>query len=531
MRHTFIVAFALLACSEDNAEPSGDTSTDTSADTSIDTSADTEPDIDTGPGGPPTLADRGHIEVRLIAHLHSAYSHDGCDDKGLDEDGNPNLECIARMKRALCSERIGFAYMTDHPSNMRDQPWLDLLYAEPPSDDVVLSQDGTPWAVRFACDEGEGGPDQKVTLLVGYEGTHTMPLGLRRHVDWEKHHTFEDAASFETLAAATQAVRDAGGHVAIAHSEQDDLSAETIAAHDVSAMELYNFHANFNEVLGNGLGDALFTLEHFVDPEADLPDPDLTALILFGAYPEAALNKWREVSWKRPITAFAGADVHENVSFPAACEGNICDGLAEMYPNLVEYLKVGGPLWQSDGERLDGYARVFRWSNNRVHVPAAIAADPLAVEDAFFAGRVSVIFEVLGESTDYALVLVDPSADETSRLVDLGQTVTLSAGQTLWARSPGNPRPPPFSDWTDGDASAITTILWRTDDTGIHEVARWSDKGAWRSFDVEPGAYQLEVLMTPHHLAGSLGPAAALSESTYRWIETNAIRVVAQEVR
>lgn len=526
MRFSILALLALFAACGDEAGNDRDSADTTSLGDSV---SDTVPEVDTGPSGPPTLAERGHVEVRLIAHLHSAYSHDGCDDQGLDEDGNPNLECIARMKRALCSERIGFAYMTDHPSNMRDQPWLDLLYADPPNDDVVLMEDGQPWGVRFACDEGEGGPDQRVTLLVGYEGTHTMPLGLRRHVDWSRHHTFEDAASFETLAATTQAVREAGGHVAIAHSEQDDLSAETIAAHDVSAMELYNFHANFNEVLGGGIGDALFLLEHFVDPEAELPDPDLTALILFGSYPEAALNKWREVSWMRPITAFAGADVHENVSFPAACEGNVCDGLAEMYPNLVEYLKVGGPVWQSDGERLDGYARVFRWSNNRVHVPAAVAADPVAVEEAFFGGRVSVIFEVLGESTDYALVLEDASAEsESGRLVDLGQTVTLRPGQVLWARSPSKPVPPPFVDWTDGEAAELTTILWRTDTTGTHEVARWSEAGLWRSFPVtEVGAYQLEVLVTPRHLAGELGPAAALSEGTYRWIETNAIRVEA----
>jgi hypothetical protein len=526
-----VLCASFVACGDEPASDP-DTGEDTVGDSgdvvSTDTVADVMDEVDTGPSGPPTLSERGHVEVRLIAHLHSAYSHDGCDDKGLDEDGNPNLECIARMKRALCSERIGFAYMTDHPSNMRDQPWLDLLYADPPNDDVVLMEDGQPWGVRFACDEGEGGPDQRVTLLVGYEGTHTMPLGLRRHVDWSKHHTFEDAAPFETLAATTQAVREAGGHVAIAHSEQDDLSAETIAAHDVSAMELYNFHANFNEVLGGGIGDALFLLEHFVDPEAELPDPDLTALILFGSYPEAALNKWREVSWLRPITAFAGADVHENVSFPAACEGNVCDGLAEMYPNLVEYLKVGGPVWQSDGERLDGYARVFRWSNNRVFVPAAVAADPLAVEAAFFGGRAAVVFEVLGESTDYALVLEDPSAGAEGGLVDLGQTVTLKAGQVLWARSPSSPKPPPFADWTDGAAAELTTILWRTDATGTHEVARWSEAGRWRSFPVtEVGAYQLEVLVAPRHLAGALGPAAELAEGTYRWIETNAIRVEA----
>lgn len=527
MRWLFLAAL-LTACSDDTDPQGGrDTASDTTADTISDTAdsadpADTTPDVEVL-AGPPRLAERAHLEVRLVAHLHSAFSHDGCDEQGLDAEGNPNRACIARMKRALCSERIGHVYMTDHPAHMREQVWTDLFYAEPPRDEVLLSEDGSPWAARFACDAGEGGPDGKVTLMVGYEGTHSMPLGLRRQVDWERHHTFDDLASTESLDAYTAAVAEAGGHVAIAHSEDDDLSATTIIAHDVAAMEFYNFHANFQEVLGGGLGDALFSLEHFLAPEASLPDPDLTALILFGSYPEAALTKWRAVSAARPITAFAGADAHENVSFPAGCKDtNICDGLAEMYPNLVNYLKVGGPVWQADGERLDGYARVFRWAQNRVFVPSAEASDPLAVERAFLAGRAAVVFAVLGDADDYALIA--SSAD--GEYADLGQTIEATTGLTLWARSPSVPRPMPFADWTDGSPAELITILWRSDEDGSHEVARWTEPGTWQRFDdLAPGAYQLEVLITPHHLAASLGPAEALAAGTYRWIETNAIRI------
>lgn len=524
-------AIASVAC-DDGGRSGEDAHDDTAVETAgevdevaIDTD---EAVIDTdevaGPPAPATLEERGFEEVRLIAHLHSAFSHDGCDEAGLDDEGRPNQACVARMRRALCSERIGHAFMTDHPSHARDQDWEALFYVDPPADDVVLrAEDGTPWAVRFACEAGQGGPDGRVTLMVGFEGTHTMPLGLRRAFDWSRYHAFEDAASPESLTAVSDAVRDAGGHLAIAHSEQSDLSAATIAEHGVAAMEIYNFHANFNEVLGAGLGEALFTLEHFLDPAATVPDPDLSALILLGHYPVAALDKWRMVTAQRAITGFGGADAHENVSFAPACKDtDACDGLARLYPNLVAYLKVGGPVWQSDGERLDGYARVFRWVQNRVLVERERAADPQAVEQAFVAGRVMVVFEVLGDARGAALVAVD----RDGALHDLGAAVPLGVGLTLWARSPEPPVAPPFLAWSDGAAALIESIVWRTDADGVHEVARWTGPSTWQAIDVrEPGAYQLEVLLTPHHLADELGPASDLANAAYRWVESNAIRV------
>jgi hypothetical protein len=311
--------------------------------------------------------------------------------------------------------------------------------------------------------------------------------------------------------------------VAIAHSEERELSAQTIADHDVAAMELYNFHANFNEVLGGGLGEALFALESFIAPDVEIPDPDLSALILLGHYPEAALQKWRAVSAQRPITAFAGADAHENVSFAAACKDTTaCDGIARLYPNLVAYLEVGGPLWQSDGERLDGYARVFRWVQNRVWVASAEAADPLAVEAAFLAGRSYVVFEVLGDAREAALVVERGDG----ALHDVGETIALEPGMTLWSRSPEVPVAPAFAAWTDGGEAVIESVVWLTDADGSREVLRWSGAATWRSLELtEAGAYQLEVLMTPRHLAEQLGPAAAFAEETYRWVESNAIRV------
>jgi len=527
MRSTLMVVVALAACGgSERAATGGDA---TAGDARTDASEADAVEVDAVEvAGPGTLEERGHVAVRTIVHLHSAYSHDGCDEHGLDADGRPDMDCVRRMKRALCGERIGVAFMTDHPSHMRDQDFADLLYGED-GDEVVSGADG-PRAIRFPCPTGQGGPDGKVTLFVGFEATHTMGIGLERHVEPRARYgtSFEDGTADADLQAATEAVRAAGGIVTIAHSEEEDLSADTIARHDVVAMELYNFHANFKVVLGTDLGEKLFALEDFVDAEAEVPDPDLTALVMFDRYPERALTKWREVSATRPITAFAGSDVHENVHLPAFCatEG-LCDELAKDYPNLVELLTTGGAAWQSDGERLDGYARVFGWVQNRVLVAAEAAAGDVgaAVRAAFEAGRNVVVFEVLGDATGVGLVAEGPGG----ALVDLGGTVSVGAGGSLWARSPDLPLPGGRASWTDGSAAVMQSVLWRSTAEGTTEVLRWSEPGAWREVPLEgaaaAGSYHLEVFLTPHHLEDALGPAAPLALATYRWVETNAIRV------
>lgn len=491
------------------------------------------PDID-GPQevvetawAPLTLAERGYEELRVIIHIHSAYSHDGCDDEGLDADGLPDWTCVRRMKAALCRERVAVAFMTDHPSHMRDQPFSDLLYAETDAGDELVLHEGEPFAVRYRCPTGQGGPDGRVVLVPGFEGTHTMPIGLRRHLDNHAHYGVSlkdstDPALIDDLAAD---VRGRGGLLTVAHSEQDDLAASVIAAHDIPAMELYNFHANFNEVLGDDLAAAIFALEDFLDPAAPIPHPDLVALVMLASYPTAALSKWREVSFVRPITAFAGSDVHENVLLPAICASpGVCDGLAFDYPNLVAFLETGGPVVHSDGDRIDSYGRVFRWVQNRLWVrpgEASLAGAEAALE----AGRNVVVFEVLGDAPGVALLAL--TGDEAAPTYhDTGATVRVDDGAVLWARSPDLPAPGRNARWTSGEGAELEATVWRTDADGSTAALTWSEPGTWVSLPLDrPGAYQLEVTVVPRHLVDELGPASALAERTFRWVETNAIRV------
>ncbi|MEZ4264971.1 MAG: hypothetical protein R3F39_01235 [Myxococcota bacterium] len=530
MRRLIFVCLALFAYSCDSSSDSkADAGPETALDVAVDVAtelpndAKAEAEVIVEAPHPPTRSERGFTEARAIIHLHSGFSHDACDE-AYEKSGETEIPwtCVHRMKAALCREKIAVAFMTDHPSYMREQPFEDLLYAEPEAGDVVLSDgNGTPWGVSFACPDGQG-LDGRVFLVVGFEGPHSMPIGLRRHfADPSIYGTkFSDSTSDEDLLALTSEVRSVGGRVTIAHSEETDLSWQTIARHDVTAMELYNFHANFNQVLYEGdLFGALSAVDAFLGQGPDAPPADLVGLSLLGNYPLAALEKWRRVSVEREITAIAGSDVHENVLLPALGPSIILDELALDAPNVAKALEVGGPLILSDGERIDAYERIFRWVQNRVLIDGD--ADPLeAVEAGIDAGRVVVVFEMLGDVE--GIEILAELADGTYR--EMGSTVP--AGSTLWVRSPDAPVPGRNATWTDGSAGELRASVIRTTADGSETVVTLDGPGKWHSMPLtESGSYHLEVTLKPRHLAGVLLDRSDLAEGEYRWVETNAIRV------
>lgn len=526
-----VAVSGFLACGDDGSDPQPDATDTTISDGAGDPDASDaeegteEVEVVVPIEGPGSLVERGYTEHRVVAHIHSAYSHDACDGEGLDENGDPDWECVTRLKKALCSERIALAFMTDHPSHMRDQPFEDLLYADIPSDDELLvdEETGDAWGIRFACDEGEGGADNKVIFLVGFEGTHTLPIGLRRHLDPISLTSvaFKDTTPTADLEALTQAVREAGGRTAVVHAEGNDMSAELLLAHDVSAVEFYNFHANFKALFGNDFFDALVELEHFLGPNAS-GDPNLSMLVMLGTYPDEGLRKWREIAAQKEVVTFGGSDVHENVSFGAICTPDTCEDLAEDYPNLVDYLRTGGPIWQRDGQRLDAYARIFRFLQNRVFLAPGETADrPEPLEEAFFQGRAYTVFEIFGNPDGLAFV----AEDADGALYEIGETAPAAPGSALYARLPSAPMPAHFAEWDSGAAAEMEAVLWQLLPDGAVEVARWSEPDRWQRWEIEEeGVYQLELWIRPTHLEASLGSAAYLVEESYRWVQTNPIR-------
>ena len=68
----------------------------------------------------------GYELARTIMHLHSPYSWDSCDKKGLIG-GQVNAECLADLRFALCEDRVDFAFLTDHTNAMVDYEFDELL--------------------------------------------------------------------------------------------------------------------------------------------------------------------------------------------------------------------------------------------------------------------------------------------------------------------------------------------------------------------------------------------------------------------
>ena len=90
----------------------------------------------------------------------------------------------------------------------------------------------------------------QVLLAVGYEATHTMPLGMQSHVAPEHYVGMTDDDAFAESAAMLRALEDVGALSAMAHSEEEDLSAQRIVDLELQAMEWYNPHGNFKTILG-----------------------------------------------------------------------------------------------------------------------------------------------------------------------------------------------------------------------------------------------------------------------------------------
>lgn len=480
--------------------------------------------VDLGPA-PPLLAERGLVAARTAIHVHSAFSHDACDGHGI-EGGVMDAACVARLRAAVCATGFDFMLLTDHPAHMSDYPFVELLHEHPESGDaLVLGDDGTPIANVLACPDGAG--TRPAVLRVGFEGTHTMPVALQRHLDpaaLEKV-PLKDETPEEQRAAVVDAIHQAGGVALIAHSEEDELSAETIAALPLDGMEMYNFHANFNAVLSDA-PERLFELEAFVDPAPGGPDPDLVGLVMLDVFPEPGMAKWRAVAAQRPIAGVVGHDVHENVDLSGYCDPggeyeSLCGLLEAAFPNLVATLKKGGPVIMEDGDRLDSYDRIFGWLHNRLLVTGV---SPGAETEALLAGRNITVWNLFGEPEGLDVVAMTAAGP-----TEVGGRVSLADAPVLWVRLPAAPIPGAQNRWADLDVGGaeLHAVLWRLLPDQA-PVAAW-ETDEWGAVTALPltdaGGYQLELWITPLHLAGAMAPLDEAAARPYRWAEANPIYV------
>ncbi len=391
---------------------------------------------------------------RGIMHLHSPYSHDACDGAGL-MDGVPNPGCLADLRAALCDTGLDFALLTDHPAHMQEHPFEQvLLYSEADGDELVMTRDMAV-ANRLRCPD-----DRRVLLAAGYESTHTMPLGLHHHVDAKLYGGLTDAVPEAEAKALVEGLKAGGAVVAMAHSEEDDLSAARIVEVGLDAMEWYNPHGNFKTVLGGDsisadpaqLLELLQGLLPFMAGSKSGAHPDLVYLRLLPSWPVEGFKKWREVQRSRAVTGILGSDVHQNVAVAPICDNpnpvlqTACVAAAQaVLPEALAGLVTGGTIDMSDGGRLDSFARILRWLENRVLTEAG-PVTLAQLQDALRAGHNYGLFSVFGEPE--GLRFVGHAADDV--LLWIGDTapgpVTLELRAPLGrSRSPGRsgarPRP------------------------------------------------------------------------------------------
>lgn len=536
-----IAAVAVAAgCGGGSAKPA--TATD---------AAGTDLPADASQTAPPTLpapADRGWGFSRNVVHIHSAYSHDACDNWITDHPGEVSPTCLQQFRTALCESGLDVAFVTDHPAHMKDYPFAELLQIKPELGDTPVGPAGKPYASLVHCPASAALPAHDLVRTEGFEGTHNLAIGNHGHfanADLEGV-SFSMSTATTVVQAGVAEIHANQGLSCNAHSEEDDITAQRIVDGGLDCMEIYNTHANFLTIVGMSAKGAkmnlgrVFLLDRLVGPASQSPDPDLAVMIMLDIQPEAAFTKWQAVNAQRAVTAVIGNDVHQNVKLDAFCGPggqleSLCDALVDKYPNLVKQLKAGGPVILADGKRIDDYGRLLRWISNRTLVPKGTPAAELAqaTQTAIKAGRTFVSYDVLGDPKGFDCAAKDQAS---GKWVDMGGQVSM--GSTLWLRVP-DVQPMPWAHWqaqdshNPADLPSVSLVIWRIV-AGKAEAEKMTTLAgapgeAIQFTPDQPGKYHVEVRIVPRHLRALMKglqenmSAKEMVDIEQRWVVGNPI--------
>ncbi|CAN5911581.1 hypothetical protein BH11MYX3_BH11MYX3_45810 [soil metagenome] len=416
---------------------------------------------------------RGLTPARGIVHLHSPYSHDACD--GMPRPGGqPDEMCLADLRAALCTDHIDFANLTDHDDTMADEDFTKLFSMRGSDQAVMRGTDQI--ASRILCEDGH-----QVLVTVGGEND-LMPIMLDHHLPGtipERHALYNG-----NDAAASAAYRAAGGLVWVAHTESKTL--ETLWEVAPDGIEVYNLHANIDpnirkDFLGLSSSGAISAAIQFADTEPGHPEPDLAMLSFFSAN-GPAIEKWQALLGEgKHIAVTAGSDAHQNAI----------------------------PVVMADGERGDSYRRVMRWFGNY-----ALVANPRDVDQikaALDAGQMFAAFELLGTPDGFDAYATTPSG----ATIELGGTIPKAEGAMLTVEVPKvrglDPSLP---------VPTINAKVFWISATGVVEIAHGDT--TFLAHLGAPGAYRVEVTITPSHLGPYLHDlGTAMAEVELPWIYTS----------
>jgi hypothetical protein len=427
---------------------------------------------------PPT----GFEIARTLIHLHTPYSYDACDKKGLNEDGTPNLECLGHFRNGLCANRVDFALLTDHPKSMGSTGFQSLLLAG--GNDTLAPDSSAPIFNQLSdCNNGH-----QPQLSVGFEG-QLMPVLMQNHLETEEALRLElyqknDSTTVTRLKAESNAL------VFVPHTEK--WSINDLEALGVDGIEIYNLHANLDPKIRDpylklGRFDpALNLLPYWIDPYKE-EYPDL-ALLSFLEWSTVYAERWDALLARgQKLMGIGGCDSHEN-TLPANA-------------------------W--DGERLDSHRRLMRWVTHYILVAEKNWSE---VRTALENRRAWVVFEGLGTPVGFNFEAATSEASATTGgelSFDPALTRIVVTLPTLHALSPqvSNVRP-------------SLKILLRKIDTHRQssDIVATSIDESLTFEGVEPHSiYRAEVWMTPRHLSSFLNFDYNKATQEFPWIITNPI--------
>ncbi len=417
-----------------------------------------------------TSSARGLLDLRGLIHAHSIYSHDACD--GAPEDGGVyDQSCLQDFRRDFCRAQHDFAFLTDHAGSFARNEFPDVLLFRPDAGDALVTHGAGPTANWLACPEGPA------PLVMAGTETGTMPVGLESHAADRDVYGHVDAPTLDTLHAQ-------GAVALVAHTE--GWTVEQLTSLPLDGFEMFNLHRN---AFQNAGVLAELVLGHVEKGDFEgMPQPDafFTALNLED---DTYRARWGTVLARgaHRVTTM-GTDCHRN-----------------SFPQLLQ-----------DGERIDSYRRMMMaFSNHLLVTPQADGHwDDRDLKAALKGGRLYGVFEFLGYAQGFDFV-----AREAGQVREMGATVSLARGVTLEATVPSVLRLDPAAE-----APKVVLQLLRAREDGWDLVAS-TTTGPLAITPTEPGAYRVEVRMTPLHLKGVVGTRQQYARVERPWVYSNAIYV------
>jgi len=426
---------------------------------------------------------RGYRIARVITHFHSPYSFDACDHAGLNHD-IPNSACLDDLRFAVCSNRVDYLFLSDHPDSMQKFEMPELLLKNK-KDTLLVEERGLAYANQMSgCDSGF-----VPTLMAGFEGK-VLSLGMTQHLSPSvlERSVLYNGESFDLrnrLRVESDAI------VWVPHTESRSL--ETIQAIAPDGIEIYNIHANLDpKIRKKYFSRPPFEflpsiLTYLVDPYRKL-HPDYMFLHFVEIHP-TYFEKWNRLVYggQFKVAGFGGTDSHENI-----------------FPQIA-----------SDGERLDSARRMTRFMSNHLLVHDL---KPSSIKNALRNGQGWLVFEGFGSPVN-----MDFSAHMESSDVDSGE---IGPGEKMRLR--GHPiritvkLPSLQGDSSDGEEHPVIRIdLKKVIQEGKDVTVASSESTDLSWVTSEPGAYRAEIWIKPLHLREVLDDFSELVDREYRWIVTN----------